>query len=620
MKSTRPLCLALTVAALLLLQLFSSTARAEDRGPQINPFECYGRWENATGSHTIEQMNHELDKLMRPVFKPKDPPTRRAIKFCVIGRVMSRVGNPDAYEYLQKAIEMDPEEPGLELWAGDYFSGVRGAGRPIYQLAERHFYRALEKLEALRKKGRYRDWHATVESWVQKRLLMLYQEDGLPITPWWKGYPYTPAGLDPPSVTLSSQFAISKDTHDFFRNNELRIFTSEAAFANGPLRSGGTSAPNGPGPLTALQRWKIVRAPLRYQVDNRVRIRQNHLGAFDLLHTYHKAEEAQITSFYLPDELNDVEVQEVGVGYQREIPLFPVLDARLRGTLKRIERKGVIEFLPQEKEQFWSLELKPSFSRFISSDKLSLNLTYVYMNIPALPLSAPGEGKRGFWIRGAELQYAIYSPLVLPAFDLGSFRGYRTPTRGWYWWAGYVQYDQIYGMHTVTQKDIYLGNRLEGPGNWDLTLQGTLFTSDTYEVRADDTNLVSHKDRFNSNLKSFRTAAIIQNRLLNPDTMPAVQPSTLGFAPDMVNLVVPLSWDVALDGPANFTPSDTKDHSNDYANVRGGVELWYKMYGTGLFGSAFLLTVGYEVQYFYNIVKTMHMAHANVRLGWSDFL
>jgi hypothetical protein len=102
--------------------------------------------------------------------------------------------------------------------------------------------------------------------------------------------------------------------------------------------------------------------------------------------------------------------------------------------------------------------------------------------------------------------------------------------------------------------------------------------------------------------------------------MPHVQSSSLGFAPDMLNLVIPLSWDVSLDGPANYNPDDTEDHGNDYANVRGGVELWYKMYGTGLFGSAFLFTVGYEMQYFYNIVKTMHMAHANVRLGWGDFL
>lgn len=616
MKLIRPLCLALTVATSLLAVFFSFTARAEeDRGPQINPFECYGRWENATGSHTISQMNYELDKLMNPEFKPGDPLTRRAIKLCVIGRVKSRVGDADAIEYLDRAIELDPEEPGLELWAGDYYMSVRGAGRPIYQLAEQHLYRALEKLEALKEKGKFRAWHATVESWVQKRLLMLYQEDGLPITPWWKGYPYGPEGLNPPSVSISSQFAISKDTHDFFRNNEMRIFTSEAAFSNSGLRAGGTATP-----LTELDRWKLVRAPLRYQVDNRVRIRQSNVGAVDLLHTYHKSEDAQITSYYLPDKMNDVEVQEIGVGYQREIPLYPLFDARLRGTVKRIERTGVIEFLPDNKEQFMAYELKPSLSRFISSDKLSLNLTYVFMDIPTLPLSAPGEGKRGFWIRGAELQYAIYSPLVLPAFDYGSLRGYRTPTRGWYWWAGFVQYDQVYGLHTVTQKDLYLGTRLEGPGVWDLTLQGTLFTSDTYEVRADDVELESRKDPYNSDIKTFRTAAIIQNRLLNPDTMPAVQSSTLGFAPDMLNLVFPLSWDVAIDGPANFNPIDTKDHANDYANIRAGAELWYKMYGTGLWGTAFLMTVGYDVQYFYNITKTVHMAHANIRMGWGDFL
>jgi hypothetical protein len=606
----RNLCLAAVVA---LLSLFApGVAQADVEGPEINPFECYGRWENATGSRTVGQMRAELDKLMRPMFKPTDPQTRKAIKACVIGRVKSRVGDTDAYDYLQQAIALNPEEPGFELWAGDYYSGVRGAGRPIYGKAERHFYNALEKLEALRKKKKFRPYHATVESWVQKRLLMLYQEDGLPLTPWWKGYPYAPASLAPPGVFASSQFAISKDTHDFFRNNEMRIFTAEAAFANSDLRLGGT-----PEPLSELDRWRIVRAPLRYQVDNRVRLRQTAIGTVDFLHSYHKAEDAQITSFYLPQELNDVTVEELGVGYQRELPLFPVMDARIRATYKRVHRKGVVEFLPEHTENFDFFEIKPSFSRFLSSDKLSLNLTYVYMGIPDLPNSAKGFGKRGMWIRGAELQYAFYSPLTLPALDLGSFNSYRSPTRGWYWWLGFVQYDQVYGLNTVTQRDLYLGNRLEGPGVWDLTLQGTVFTSDTsiyrddYETESDDPTQA---------FKSMRVAAIIQNRLLNPDTMPHVQSSSLGFAPDMLNLVVPLSWDVSLDSPTNYHPNDTKDHGNDYANVRGGVELWYKMYGTGLFGSAFLFTVGYEVQYFYNIVKTMHMAHANVRLGWGDFL
>src|SRR5262245_22977915 len=87
----RNLCL--VVASALFALLAPGIGHADGEGQEIKPFECYGRWENATGSRTVGQMRAELDKLMRPMFKPTDPVTRKAIKACVIGRVKSRVGD-----------------------------------------------------------------------------------------------------------------------------------------------------------------------------------------------------------------------------------------------------------------------------------------------------------------------------------------------------------------------------------------------------------------------------------------------------------------------------------------------------------------------------------------------
>jgi hypothetical protein len=311
---------------------------------------------------------------------------------------------------------------------------------------------------------------------------------------------------------------------------------------------------------------------------------------------------------------------ELGVGYTRTLPLYPLFDLRLHGNYKRIHRTGVVEFLPEHEERFDFYELKPSLSRFFGSDKLTLGLTYVFMDIPNLPGGGnPALSERSHLIRGAELGYALYSPLVLPSLSVGSLYGHRTPTRGWYFWAGFAQSDQVYGLRTVTDRDYYLGTRFEGPGAYDFTLQGTLYTSNTKAVDPNDPALPERSDPTQS-FKSFRTSVIVQRRLIDSDATPGLGASALGFMPDMLNLVIPISWDKSLQGPRNFLPSDTEDHGDDYENVRAGIELWFKVFTTGLWGPALLFTAGCDVQYFYNLKRTEHLARANVRLGWGDFL
>ena len=45
---------------------------------------------------------------------------------------------------------------------------------------------------------------------------------------------------------------------------------------------------------------------------------------------------------------------------------------------------------------------------------------------------------------------------------------------------------------------------------------------------------------------SFRTTAIIQRRIINPDAIPGINGKF--FAPDMLNLVIPATWDKGLSG------------------------------------------------------------------------
>jgi hypothetical protein len=268
-------------------------------------------------------------------------------------------------------------------------------------------------------------------------------------------------------------------------------------------------------------------------------------------------------------------------------------------------RRGAVEFLPDQQEQFNLWEAKPALSRFIGSDKLTLEGVYALLDVTDVHGGVPAERLREKWIRGVSLQYALYSPLVLPTLEYGSLQPYRTPIRGWYFQAGFVQDDEAYGTRTVTRRDFYGGTRFEGPGDYDFTLQGTYYTSHTRFVDVNDATPVVEIDPAQS-FSSFRTTVIAQRRLVNPDVTPGLPTSYAGFAPDMLNIVVPLQHELGVTGP---------DH---YENVRAGVELWWKIFGTGLGGSTALLSAGYDYQYFYRISKAMHMAHANVRIGWGD--
>ena len=71
-----------------------------------------------------------------------------------------------------------------------------------------------------------------------------------------------------------------------------------------------------------------------------------------------------------------------------------------------------------------------------------------------------------------------------------------------------------------------------------------------------------------------------------------------------LNLVVPVRADFAMRGP------------DDFDNVRGGAELWSKLISTGLRGTNFLLTAGYEAQWFHRLSKVVHMGNLQLRMGW----
>jgi hypothetical protein len=600
-----------------MLALTGVASAAE--GPEMNPYECLGRYEAVTGNRSMSQVRKELDKKLNPLFEPGEPATVKAMKACVVAMLKSRLGDTDASDYYKMSVELDPEEPGYEFWYGRYYSGFRGARGVVVEAAEDHFYKALTKIAAKRKAGKFRDYHAVVEEWTHKQLMVSYQEDGLHLLPWFKAYPQRDEkGHDWPSIAFSGQFHVSKDTRDFYRNNEMRLFTGEMQFANSPARALGQ--------LTNAQVYEIARAPLRYRAEGRARLRQNLIGAFDAGFAYEKSGGQILTYYLVPPapygRFIDTNLRELSLGYERVFPLYPLMDFKLKGGAKYIDRQGVKEFFEFEHEKFWLGEVRPSFSHFVGPDKATLDLVYVNMNVTDVPYGVTTDALRSKIIRAGNLEYAIYRPFVLPEFKNGVLGVHRTPTRGWYWNAGVANDQEVYGIRTVERNDFYLGTRFEGAGNWDFTLQGTYSTSDM-EGLNQNTGVVGPDPLSPMESTSFRTTAIIQRRIINPDAIPGINGKFI--APDMMNLVVPISWDKGLSGtncqqpysaPWAITYTSSADCYKMFENFRVGAEIWTKFFGTGFGGPAFLTTIGYDYQYFYTIKKAFHQVHLDLRMGW----
>jgi hypothetical protein len=609
------------LAALLSLACVSTlprVAHAED--PELNPYECLGRYESATGNRTIAQIKQELAKRLKDLDNKDEPKSVNAMKHCVVAMLMSRSGNGDALKHYELAVANAPQEPGYELWWANHYSMFRGARGPVLESAERHYYAALRKLAALRKANKYRAHHQVVEEWTKKRLMVMYQQDGLHLVPG-KQYPQKPWGLYAPGFSASAIASVSKDTRDFNRKgdwNEMRVFSTERDFASADIRAGGAARPE---PyfkgLQAFEKYEIPRAPFRRHIDARLRYRQNPVGAFDFVFNKSHAEQSQITSFYYPagcskiqlcteldgskNGLNDVDIQELGGAFERVIPLYPLLDAKIDLDYRRVKRTGVVEFLPTKVESFNLYEGKLALSRFIGSDKITAELGYTYFDMP-LGVGPVSEQQRERHIRSAQLEYALYSPLVLPSLTPGEPSLLRTPTRGWYFYTGIVQDDEVYGIRTVSKRDIYLGSRFEGSGSFDITLQGTYATAKQIYLDVDNGGVFSDATQ---KFAGLRTNLTPQIRLINPDALPGIH---WGF--DSLMLVFPISHDLGLQG------------DKDYENVRGGVELWGRLFSP-LLGPAFLITTSYAYQHFYNIngganPKGLHMVQANLRLGWGD--
>jgi hypothetical protein len=576
--------------ALATVFLGASAAGAAPRG---NPFACLGEGESLTRGMSTAEVTAEVEKRLAQAPAADETPFEVARFHCVTAELMRRLGDTRAAEHYKKAIAAAPEEPGFELWYGYYLRNVRGPRHPLYEEAELHHHRGLEKLRAVRAAGTAQDFDDVTESWLRRGLMNVYQEDGLPLLAA-KAYPYEKNGADGFGAALTLMLRISRDTNEFGIIDDSRRYAAEAAFAASPqrlnLRFG----------LLPEEQRGIIRTPTRTDLFARLRLRVPVLGTIDAYYERMRAPQSQIVAYTEPNNFGDVAVDQFAVGWRRTFNLYPAFDLLLDFGYRRVERLGVVEWYPALQEGINLLEAHPVLSRFLGPDKLSIGMNYVYMQIPLVPGGPLADRVRARAITAFFFDFAIYRQLLLP--DLSTFELKRMPTRGLHFYGGYAMDDEVFGVRVVYRRDAYAGVSLRGVGGFDFTLQGTILGSDTTEDRRSVDNAVERVLDGPQTIRQLRPTFITLYRLIDDEAIPDVPKTPIAG----LNLVVPVRADFAYSGLDVFD------------NVRGGAELWGKFIATGLRGTHFLITAGYEAQWFHRVAQLVHVGRIEARMGWGQ--
>lgn len=531
--------------------------------------------------------------------------SERAAAHCVLGGFAELRADDDAREHWQQAIALQPNEPYYEYRAGLYWASLRGSFAPALEAAEVHFHAALHKLQ-VQPEGHRRDW---LQRATHTQLRLLYQRDGLPLTPWkgWRAAESDPAW---PGVGLTAGIALNNSVPTFLGDSALQRFSWEAAYANSGLRAGGTQSP-----LSELERWRIARSALHTTASVGAVLRQNPLGRLSVQYWSTHGKDAQITNLYLPQPMNDTQISRLRFAYERVFPLPYAFDLGVGATYQRNTDRGFFELMPESEQEYSVYAAQVSLSRTLGPGRFTLAGDYTFADIEAVPPTAPGEGERGVWWRAVHLQYSRAGAFSGNAFAWGATMPYGVPGYGWAAYAGYQEHEDQYGLRTQTRRRFYGGGQWDAVNSVAVQLEAALLQTITQEIRADDIDLREVRDPFLS-FSSARLLTVGKWRLRDATRE---QPSAMQLGNLLIGditLALPVAWEFGLDGPDNWNPVDTANHKNDYAHVSVGSEIWLRSLGIEPLGGGLLFTAGLTLDHYYSLEKTLHSARVSAQLGW----
>jgi hypothetical protein len=443
------------------------------------------------------------------------PGTEGADGFLLTAELMKQVGDYRAEDYFAHAISSASEEAAYELFYADYLRNFRGPGRPLFEEAENHYFAALRKLHRQRPPS---SWSEAVRQRVLRGLVALYQEDGTPLA--WR-QDIAPRA---PFLFFSSTFRAARSTSDLDEIHDVRDFTAEALFAESATRLHRA--------LTDEELRGLIRRkePAAYRERLRFRVEE---ATFDISYERRAIENAQVTSFLLPDNFNRVQVDDLGLGFTVTLDAAPDFDGLyFRQAVRGARRQGLIELRPRAAERVLQTETELAFSGFPGSNKTNFSLIYVGQDIKPQIANPPRRDRSIF---AARLDYQILRPIRWLRDPLRD----RFATRGWHLFGGFAVDQERFGTVLVKRDDVFVGTALNGLGPFDVTLQPTVFRQ----------RVTDDRSQASSQLRLDGTVVV---RLLDEESHLGIPKSFLGLHPAFVHLVIPVKHDRALEGLSAF--------------------------------------------------------------------
>ena len=482
-------------------------------------------------------------------------------------------GNPQSQFFYAKAIQADPENPEYNLRFADYLRNFRGPEQPLFVEAEKNYYSAFKKIEKALKKIETAKEESkalklqeeklkNLKKRVDRGLVALYERDGFPIIRLGEN--------NKPFLFFSTQ-----NSYGLFLK-EIRELSSDALFASSSQRLNKKS-------WSEQELRELIKTSEQFETLNQLRFRigrSQWIPWIDGIYQYKDSKESQITSFLQPDEFNDVKVRAFGGALEWAVDLYPLFDVSFRGQYMNMERKGLIEGLPDDTEDVDSYTGKAVFSRFIGSNKLNLEFTYAFENIEQ---ETSNPVKREREIMAGTLRYQFFTEKVYGSlFDPKSseiFLGAMCDTETW-------------GDTDVDKIDYFIGIAYKGlREKIDITLQPTIFT---YKNDSDD---YLENKQYRTNLTFLYRIVDKENELFLPE------PGN-NFYLSFFNLVLPMSHDVAIDG------------IDDFENFKVGIELDAKIIGLSFENTTFLASARYNYQQFYHLNEQVNLFSFNIKMGF----
>lgn len=549
----------ITLLKIVIVLAASSLASAQqtDEPERANPFIGFDQAAQLTSTMGLVEIRSVIAARLKRA-------SHDAQSYLLLAELMKRTGDSRAEDYYQKAIDENSSEPAYELFYSDYLRNFRGPGRPLFDRAEKHYLRAQTKLRQLPKQ---QQWDHITAARVERGLVALYQEDGVPVVTL-----HSEENTARPLLFFSSSNRFARLLGDFDNVDDIRGFTSEALLAASRLSRDL--------PDDVLQR--IVRVKDQFDTVNRFRVRYKRFPVIDLSYRHRGIERSQITNFFEPTKFNRTQVNEFGFSVEKTFAVN-VFDLSLRGGYKKANRQGGVEFLPRRTEKINQYEARAAVSRFVGPDKTILEAVHVFQDIDQ---DVPNPIRRDRRIIAAKFTYELLR------FSLKTAYLRRFETRGVHFFAGILNDKERFGTARLVKNDYFIGSSLKGLGNFEITLQPTIFTS-----RVDGVI----DQRRNS---QYRTDFIFLWRIRDEEKEPGLPERVRWLNPAFIHVVIPFKHDLAIQG------------LNGFENYRLGIALDTKFFRTGSQRTTFLASASYNYQRYYKLNKNLNLLSLSISMGF----